>query len=300
MKIMNKKTLSWLTKTTPIATSLLLLSGCIIHVSSANAEVQQQQKLVLSSAQLKALVIDADAGSMHIKGDENVNEISVAATVYTNEEQNNYTLTLMPEDDKAVLIAKHYNKALGVQIYSGDSPTIDLTITIPSHFNLDIDDDSGDINITGVQGNIDIDDDSGSITIAQGHNITIDDDSGDIDLQKVTGNVIINDDSGSINIDDVQGDLSIEDDSGDITLANIIGPVEIDDNSGNITATALGNNLIIEDESGDIHVEHVNGLVTIEDGSGDIRVNHAKGLTITDAGSGELSIDNINGPVKLD
>lgn len=289
-----------LLKALPLTTSLLLLSGCIIHVSSANAEIKQQQQLILSSAELKALVIDADAGALQIKGDKHANEITVNATVYTNKEQNDYTLTLMPEADKAVLIAKHYNEALGVQIYSDDSPTIDLTVTVPSHFNLDIDDDSGDISISGVQGNIDIDDDSGNITISQGHNIAIDDDSGDIDLQKVSGNVTISDDSGSISIDGVQGNLNIEDDSGDISLANIIGSVELDDGSGNITATALGNNLSIEDESGDINIEHVNGVVTIDDGSGDIRVNHTKGLTITDSGSGELDIDNINGPVKID
>lgn len=253
-----------LLKALPLATSLLLLSGCIIHVSSVNADVKKQQQLALSSAELKALIIDADAGSLQIKGNENADEISVTATIYTNEEQNNYTLTLKQQADKAVLIAKHYNKTLGIQIYNGDSPTIDLVVTVPSHFNLDIDDDSGDINIDSMQGNITLDDDSGSIDINSANNVTIDDDSGDISLQNIRGNVQIDDDSGSITINKVTGNLSIEDDSGDI------------------------------------EVDNVNGLVTIKDGSGDIRVNNTRGLTIIDAGSGDLSIDNINGPVKLD
>lgn len=289
-----------LLKALPLATSLLLLSGCIIHVSSVNADVKKQQQLALSSAELKALIIDADAGSLQIKGNENADEISVTATIYTNEEQNNYTLTLKQQADKAVLIAKHYNKTLGIQIYNGDSPTIDLVVTVPSHFNLDIDDDSGDINIDSMQGNITLDDDSGSIDINSANNVTIDDDSGDISLQNIRGNVQIDDDSGSITINKVTGNLSIEDDSGDINLNDINGAVNIDDNSGQINATMLGNNLYIEDESGDIEVDNVNGLVTIKDGSGDIRVNNTRGLTIIDAGSGDLSIDNINGPVKLD
>ncbi len=296
---MTNKSLSLLTKALPIATSLFLLSGCIVHISTSGSNIQQQQQLSLSAARLQQLSIDAESGSLQIIGSNTATEITVDATIYTAKIDDAYTLTLEQVGNKAVLIAKDYNPT-GMVVYQGNSPSIDLVVTVPSTFNLAIDDDSGDINIAGVQGNIEIDDDSGSITINQGHNITIDDDSGDLDLQNITGNIEISDDSGSINIRDVRGNLVIEDDSGDITLTSITGSVDIDDNSGSISAKQLGSYINIEDESGDIYVEHVNGLVTIEDGSGSIRVNDSKGLTIIEAGSGDLSIDNINGPVKLD
>ena len=295
---MINKPLSLLAKALPIATSLLFLSGCIVHVSTSSANIQQQQQRSISASQLKQLSINAEAGSLKVIGSTTATNISVDATIYTAKSDDPYILTLEQKGDKAVLIAKNYSSS-GIVVYQGNSPSIDLVITVPSSFNLEIDDDSGDIDIAGVLGNIIIDDDSGSIRIAQGHHVTIDDDSGDIDLQNITGNVEISDDSGSITARNVAGNMTIEDDSGDITLTNITGSVDIDDNSGSINAKTLGSYITIEDESGDIYVEHVNGLVTIEDGSGSIRVNDSKGLTIIDAGSGDLSIDNINGPVKL-
>ncbi|WP_394193309.1 hypothetical protein [Pseudoalteromonas atlantica] len=295
---MMNKSLSLLTKTLPIATSLLLMSGCVVHISTASANIEQQQQRTLSAAQLQQLDIEAEAGSLKVIGSNTATEITVNASIYTANVDDPYILTLEQKGDKAVLVAKN-ESASGMIVYQGNSPSIDLVVTVPNSFNLDIDDGSGDINIMGVLGDMDIDDGSGSINIEQGHDLEIDDGSGDIYLQNITGNIEISDGSGSITAKNVAGMVDIEDSSGDLNLTDITGSVEIDDNSGSINAKRLGNYLTIEDGSGDIYVEHVNGLVTIEDGSGSIRVNHAKGLTIIDDGSGDLSIDNINGPVKL-
>ncbi|KTF13669.1 DUF4097 family beta strand repeat protein [Pseudoalteromonas sp. H105] len=295
---MMNKSLSLLTKALPIATSLLLMSGCVVHISTGSANIEQQQQRTLSATQLQQLDIEAEAGSLKVIGSNTATEITVDATIYTANVDDPYILTLEQDGDKAVLTAKSH-KASGMIVYQGNSPSIDLVVTVPNSFNLDIDDSSGDINIKGVLGDMDIDDGSGSIDIDQGHDLEIDDGSGDINLQNITGSIEISDGSGSLAITNTKGNLTIEDGSGDIRLSKINGRVDIDDNSGSINAIDLGNALTIEDGSGDIYAEHINGLVTIEDGSGSIRVNHAKGLTIIDDGSGDLSIDNINGPVKL-
>lgn len=295
---MMNKSLSLLTKALPIATSLLLMSGCVVHISTGSANIEQQQQRTLSATQLQQLDIEAEAGSLNVVGSNTATEITVDATIFTAKADDPYILTLEQKGDKAVLVAKN-ESASGMVVYQGNSPSIDLVVTVPNSFNLDIEDGSGDIDINGVLGNMDIDDGSGSINIAQGHDLEIDDGSGDIYLQNITGNIEISDGSGSITAKNVAGMMDIEDGSGDLNLTDITGSVEIDDNSGSINAERLGNYLTIEDGSGDIYAEHINGLVTIEDGSGSIRVNHAKGLTIIDDGSGDLSIDNINGPVKL-
>ncbi|WP_392344416.1 DUF4097 family beta strand repeat-containing protein [Pseudoalteromonas prydzensis] len=75
-----------------------------------------------------------------------------------------------------------------MQIYQGNSPSIDLVVTVPSSFSLDIEDGSGDINLVDITGSVDIDDNSGSISAKQlGSYLTIEDDSGDA-LAKRLGN----------------------------------------------------------------------------------------------------------------
>ena len=277
--------------------SSLLLTGCVIHVSADQFAEQKQQDLRVSAANVSQLKIDAEAGSLIIKGDSNATAITVNANIYAAKGDETYTLTLEKHGDTAELISKLNNGS--VSFYSGSSPHIDLIVSVPAQLKLDIDDDSGDIVIRAMQNDINIDDDSGSIVIEGGRNIRLDDDSGDIHIRNVSGNINIEDDSGSIIIDQGQGRIDIEDDSGDIRIENSQGPARIIDESGSISVKTLGGALTIEDGSGDIDVRHIKGLVTITDGSGSIYVNDTLGLTIIEAGSGDLSIDNINGPVKL-
>ncbi|WP_462146304.1 DUF4097 family beta strand repeat-containing protein [Pseudoalteromonas gelatinilytica] len=278
--------------------SSLLLTGCVIHVSQGQIAEQKQQDLSVSAANINELKIDAEAGSLIIKGDSNTTAITVNANIYAAKGDETYTLTLEKHGDTAELISKLNNGSLS--FYSGSSPYIDLIVSVPSNLKLDIDDDSGDIVIRAMQNDISIDDDSGSIVIEGGRTINIDDDSGDIRISKVSGNISIEDDSGSIMIDQGQGRIDIEDDSGDIRIENSQGPARIIDESGSISVNTLAGALTIEDGSGDIDVRQIKGLVTITDGSGSIYVDDTLGLTIIEAGSGDLSIDNINGPVKLD
>ena len=278
--------------------SSLLLTGCVIHVSPGQIAEQKQQDLSVSAANISELKIDAEAGSLIIKGDSNATAITVNANIYAAKGDETYTLTLEKHGDTAELISKLNNGSLS--FYSGSSPHIDLIVSVPSNLKLDIDDDSGDIVIRAMQNDISIDDDSGSIVIESGRTINIDDDSGDIRISNVSGNISIEDDSGSIMIDQGQGRIDIEDDSGDIQIENSQGPARIIDESGSISVKTLAGALTIEDGSGDIDVRQIKGLVTITDGSGSIYVDDTLGLTIIEAGSGDLSIDNINGPVKLD
>ncbi|MGO2371363.1 MAG: DUF4097 family beta strand repeat-containing protein [Pseudoalteromonas prydzensis] len=206
---MTNKSLSLLTKSLPIATSLLLLSGCVVHISTANANIQQQQQRSISAAQLQRLDIESEAGSVRVIGSSTATEITVDATIYTVKSDDPYILTLEQKSGKAVLTAKN-NQSSGMQIYQGNSPSIDLVVTVPSSFSLDIEDGSGDINV-----------------------------------QSITGNLKISDGSGSITINNAAGNLKIEDGSGDINLVDITGSVDIDDNSGSISAKQLGSYLTI-------------------------------------------------------
>ena len=248
-----------------LATTLLgvSLSGCIVVAKPSYADWHQQKELSLSSHQLDALVVEAGAGKLNIKGQNGLDEITVIADIYTSKSaQQDYELTLEQRGSRAYLVAKNESTS---GFWVGDSPKIDVVVHVPSQLKLDIDDGSGRIKIDGIE-----------------QNIEINDGSGDISISNVTGNISIEDGSGDLFIEQVAGNLTIEDGSGSMVIKSITGDANL------------------EDGSGDLQVRDITGAVTIDDGSGDIEVKNAGDLNVLESGSGELQISGIIGTTKID
>ncbi|MBQ4834048.1 hypothetical protein J8L70_12415 [Pseudoalteromonas sp. MMG010] len=287
------------TKTISLIGGALLLGGCVFHISPSVASVKQTKQLSLPSQNIAYLNVLAGAGSLEIKGSNTATSIDIDATIYTADIDDEYELTLEQHNNQAKLVAQNKNQT-GMRIYSGQSPHIDVIVTLPRHLKLDINDGSGDVIITAMQNDINIEDGSGSLTIDSAKNLTIDDGSGDISLENIMANLEITDGSGSLYISNVTGNTVIEDGSGDMDVRNVSGTLDVEDGSGEITISHITGAVTVDDNSGSLLIEHISSTVTIEDGSGDIRVNGAKELIITESGAGDVSIDNISGRVKVD
>ena len=91
-----------------------------------------------------------------------------------------------------------------------DNGYIDLTISLPARLKLGINDGSGSMTVSGIDGDVTIEDGSGDIEVnGLKGNLKIDDGSGSIRIENVAKNVSIRDGSGSINIRHVGGDVWI-------------------------------------------------------------------------------------------
>ncbi|NMP31125.1 DUF4097 domain-containing protein [Thalassotalea sp. M1531] len=239
----------------------VVLSGCMIQVNAKSADVTLQENLSLDAGSLNKFDIEAGAGSLEIRGDASSTEIQVQANIRTTEDKN-YTLELDQSGSTARLVAKHHSHNGS---WYGSSPKIDLIIIMPDSLMLDIDDGSGEIEVSNIGNALNLKDGSGSATI-----------------ENIKGNVKIDDGSGGLTITGVQGNIELEDGSGSLVVSNVTGNVEIDDGSGSLS------------------VKDVSGKVTIDDGSGGISVKRAGALKIIDAGSGGLSISDIEGETDID
>ena len=239
----------------------LALSGCVIHVNAKKANVSLQENLSVNTSGVTSFDIDAGAGSLIIKGSDNVENIEVSADIRTTEERD-YVLYLKKSGSTATLVAKH-NSSSGY--WDGSSPQINLTVSMPKSLLLNIEDGSGDIKVTDINNNIKVDDGSGSAS-----------------FENIVGNLDVDDGSGSLLIKQITGDLKLDDGSGELTVSDVSG------------------NVFVEDGSGELTVYNVGGKVTIDDGSGGINVSKAGSLKIIDSGSGNLSISKVKGEVDID
>ncbi|KGJ97162.1 DUF4097 family beta strand repeat protein [Thalassotalea sp. ND16A] len=250
-----------ITKVAALLSMALVLPGCVIHVGAQSADVHLQETLSLNASDLTSLEVESGSGVLIIAGKAGATEISVQADIETSKKRN-YELTLEKVGSKAVLVAKHQSTS---GFWNGNSPQINLEITVPQHLALTIDDGSGDIKITDINNAVDIEDGSGEIIV-----------------KNVQGNLHLDDGSGELQVTNVSGDVAINDGSGEIWVADIAGSVNVDDGSGDLTLHNIG------------------GMVTIDDGSGDIEVRDAGGLTITESGSGGLNVKAVRGEFNID
>lgn len=236
-----------------------LLSGCVIYVGNGHAGDRQheQRNLSLSADNLNRLVADTGAGKLDIIGEEGRELIELQASIHYYDSED-IRLSLVRRGSDAVLEA-----GFASSIHNGNSPYIDVVLRVPARLAVTLDDGSGDIDISGMQGDLTIEDGSGALRLSGGNNASVVDGSGDLLISQLRGNLVLEDGSGNADIRQIRGSVTVEDGSGDLMLSDI------------------------------------GGLVTVDDGSGDININGAGGLTIVASGSGGLKINAINGPVKI-
>lgn len=233
---------------------LTLLSAILLSTQALawNSELtlQETKKLTLDGKSLSTLNVEAGSGFLNIAGSD-TNSVTVKAEIYQEEPHDNYCLSLKQRAKSAELIANSCDN------YDKNPTRIDLTVSIPRTFKLNINDGSGSIEIEN------------------------------------TADTTIHDGSGKIVVNMISGSLTIEDGSGSIDATNIKGNVEIHDGSGRIDLVKSTGDVSIHDGSGNIDVEDTSGSVTITDGSGGIYVNKAKSFTLLADGSGRVKVKNV-------
>ena len=217
--------------------------------SIAWADYEEERELTLPTRGIDTMDIDAGAGSLEVIGLDGADQITVNARILIDDDEDDakrriesdMTLTLEQDSDVARLVAAFDSGVFGW----GDSPRINLVVTVPSTMHLRVDDGSGSIEVSDVHGDIRIDDGSGSVVMTD-----------------VGGEIVIEDGSGSLTIQSAGGDVSINDGSGSITVQGAAGSVTVDDGSGSIDVSDVEEDLIIVDDgSGGLDFSNIGGRV---------------------------------------
>lgn len=223
-----------------------MLSGCVVVVGDVEDRNMENftRHLSIDAGQLKRLSIEAGAGSLEVIGVSGLEKIEVDADIYAaSQEQSDYNLSLDGYGSNAELVASSGVHS-GFRFNIGNrsrSARIDLTVRVPAHLALDVDDGSGSIIISNIG-----------------------------------GKVKVEDGSGGINIKNLDSDLVVDDNSGDIVIQSVKGNVDIEDGSGDMYVNNVGKTLTIDDGSGDIEVSNIHDLRIEESGSGDVVVNDSE------------------------
>lgn len=227
--------------------------------ASESCRYEAERSVRIDASASQQLFLEAGSGDLKVVGVAGLGEVRAVGRACASDEASlqDLQLTLEKRGD-AVALTAHYPD-IG---WHGDGyARIDLTVEIPRGMSVDLDDSSGDLQVSG-SGDLRIDDSSGGILV-----------------EDATGSVSIDDSSGEIDVSGVQGDLRIEDGSGSIDVRNVQGSVRLDDGSGGISVVGVGRDVMVDgDGSGSIEVRDVKGDFTVRhDGSGSIRYSGIQG-----------------------
>lgn len=246
-----------------IGYGVLILSTLAFNVW-AMGELSFKKELSVSQNRADKIFIDVGSGSLYVKGDD-VEEVVVNAKIYSKEYNNLDELhdvffekvIFSLEEKGSTIVLKAMNK----KRFFGNHNTnisIDLEVIVPRSMNVEIDDGSGSMHISNLEGTLEIDDGSGSTYIDNiGSKVSIDDGSGHLEISNIRSNVHIDDGSGKIVMKNIGGDVYIDDGSGEVDIVGVTGDMKIDDGSGSINVTELaGNFVLVNGGSGHIYVNN--------------------------------------------
>jgi hypothetical protein len=256
---------------------------------------------------VKQIVVRAGAGSLKIDGEAGGRELSAVGLACAAREGqlDELQLRLDRVGDTLRLTAEIPDSPFRLSNWFGGAQSrIDMTVRLPSGIALDVEDSSGEAEISHV-GALTIDDGSGALRLVDiNGGLDVKDGSGEVDISEVAGSVRLSDGSGDVSIRTVRGDVVIANDgSGALEIVDVQGNVTIgDDGSGEIRIERVSGSVRIEnDGSGGIFVSTVKHDVFIDqDGSGEIEVVDIEGdFEVRESGSGGIRHDRVGGRVRL-
>ena len=233
-----------------------------VGLSTSASAWEETRNMQLPAAGIDQLTINCGSGSLTVSGREDAADISVRAEIVverTGREEaremleDRLILSLERRGARAVLISEFDNDGWGFwrNLSGRREVRVNLTIVLPAGFDVDIDDGSGDIEISNV-GDTVIDDGSGNITIRNAGELYIDDGSGNIDVYDVAGDATIDDGSGDMILSGVNGHVVIDDGSGNIEVSEVEDGVKVDGGSGNT---------VLKDITGHIDVDSKHAII---------------------------------------
>jgi len=177
------------------------------------------------------------------------------------------------------------------------SSDLDIQVSVPKRFNLDVLSGSGDITIAGsVDGTFKGKTSGGEVTLRDfGGDINISTGGGGVTCGDVNGKAKIHSAGGDIHLGTVAGEAVLETDGGDVDVSDVGKSLDARTSGGNITAGKVGGRARLMTSGGNIEVGQISGDCDLESSGGNIAVHGAGGKVTATTSGGDLTLEQIQG-----
>ena len=170
--------------------------------------------------------------------------------------QNDVSVKYDQDEDSDVPSFRMVQNGNTLTIKSGDYPGEDLSITVPSSINLDLNTSGGEIRIQS--------DITGKVECTTS--------GGDIETKNINGNADLNTAGGQIRTGRINGDAEINSGGGDLQIGTITGKAELNTGGGNVQVSSVSKDLKVRTGGGNVNSGDVGGVFTVTTGGGNVQV----------------------------
>jgi hypothetical protein len=241
----------------------------------------------IDGAGAEKIVIRAGAGDLKVGGRAGSTRVDARGTACaTKQPLLDATQISVRREGKVVMIETTlpHNEEEGWSWGKNDYAYLDIEISLPAGLPVEAIDSSGDASFSDLK-SLDVQDSSGDLEVTRiASGLSVGDSSGDVEIRSA-GSVRLRDSSGDVEAEDIRGNVEVlVDSSGDLRIRNVDGNVDID-----------------QDSSGSIRVEDVKGSVIVDsDSSGDIYAGRVAGdFTVGSDSSGSIEHESVRGKVSV-
>jgi hypothetical protein len=168
---------------------------------------------------------------------------------------------------------------------------VSFCILVPSHFNLDLETQSGTIQVDNLDGELRAATSGGDIHTADITGATrVQTAAGDIDLGNISQRLDAHTAAGSIRVGDVKGDANLETSGGEIVSGLIGGNAHAQTAAGDILLRGVQGQVVAHTAGGQIQLGECGGTVRADTAAGSIHVDGARGRVDAQTAGGSLEL----------
>ena len=204
------------------------------------------------------------------------------------------------EDNLNLLTFSQNNNTINIQS-SSYKEEVNLEISVPSDFNLNLNTFGGNLLVDGnLTGNIKAKTSGGNIKIDKVKgDVNLITAGGDIKTKAINGNAELISAGGNFKIGFISGTAKISTAGGNIFLAGVKSKLNLSTAGGNIRVESVENDVTISTGGGNISIGGVGKNVEISTGGGNVQVDGAKESLTISTGAGNISVGDAKGWATL-
>lgn len=276
-------------KTIKVISGLMILSSILLNNVSADPENQKESAGVFKVNKGGKLYVNVNPGDVKIHTWDK-NEVIVKVRG-------------LEDDDEGSLEMRSENNTVIVKYkpHWGWGSEGEFSITIPVHFNVDINTSGGDILVNGdIHGDANFNSMGGDIKMKNIKGKTkVNSQGGDISVGDIDGGLSISTMGGNIQVGNVNGEYSkVSTMGGDIDIGKVSSGLSAVTYGGNVNVSSIGGNADVKTMGGDIDLGNVSGSVKMETNGGNLAVKGASGKVKAMTHGGEIDLRGITGSVE--
>jgi len=249
------------------------------------------------------LLLRADSGSVSINPAPGEKVIcSVTLRAYTSDEAearrlfDRFELNARSEGTGGVYLTSEtpgqarHGHGLGVQ----------FQITVPQHFNLDVETQGGDISVDApLEGDARLTTAGGDVRIS---GLTgagrVETAGGSITLGNIGGDLTARTAGGSIRVKDVKGEAIVETSGGEIVTGTVGGELKAETAGGDIVVGGANGPALAQTAGGQIQMGPTGSSVKAQTAGGSIRLQDARGHVVAETAGGSIDLLQIQSAVR--